>query len=259
MQQIISPPESSPPETPVRSGRRGPSWFLIACLVVTMLCVGLLAALVVRYRESETSINQVRPAGIPSSVSTPMADLMQLSTIPGAPAPNFTLEDQDGRTFSLQSFRGRSVVLQFMDPHCTDICPIVSQEYVDAYHDLGRSAPKAVFIAVNVNPYVRDTASMAKFSRAHQLDTIASWHFFTGPVTDLKAVWHDYGIYVKAPNPSADVIHTSVVYFIDPQGRERYLATPTDDHRADGSAYLPAGPLSEWGRGISLVVNHLSR
>jgi cytochrome oxidase Cu insertion factor (SCO1/SenC/PrrC family) len=255
----IPPTEGPPADTnAMRTDRRGPSLYLIACLAVAVLCAGLFAALAVRYRDTHDSIDDLRATGIPASVSTPLADLMQLSPVPNIPAPNFTLIDQDGRTFSLNSFRGHTVVLQFMDPHCTDICPIVSQEYVDAYHDLGRSASKAVFIAVNVNPYVRETASLAVFSRAHQLNTISSWHFFTGPLASLQAVWHDYAIYVKAPNPSADVIHTSIVYFIDPQGRERFLATPMDNHTASGASYLPAGPLTAWGQGIALVVRQLS-
>jgi cytochrome oxidase Cu insertion factor (SCO1/SenC/PrrC family) len=258
-QVAISSQDASPVEAAPGRRRRRPSLFLIACLMVAALCVGLFGALIVRYREAQNSVATVRPPGIPAIIPTPLVDLMQLSATPKVAAPNFDLVDQAGRTFSLASFRGRSVILQFMDPHCTDICPIVSQEYVDAYRDLGRSASKAVFIAVNVNPYVRTTAAMAAFSRAHQLDSIASWHFFTGSLSELEAVWHDYGIYVRAPSPSADVIHTSVVYFIDPHGRERYLATPTDDHTANGTAYLPSGPLNEWGQGISLIAGQLSR
>ena len=40
-----------------------------------------------------------------------------------------------------------------MDPHCADICPIVSQEFLAAYRDLGAAASHAVFVAVNVNAY----------------------------------------------------------------------------------------------------------
>jgi protein SCO1 len=59
------------------------------------------------------------------------------------PALGFTLTDQDGRTLALSALRSKVVVLEFMDPHCTDICPIVSQEYVDAYRDLGALAARS--------------------------------------------------------------------------------------------------------------------
>jgi hypothetical protein len=151
-----------------------------------------------------------------------------------------------------------STPLEFMDPHCTDICPIVSAEFADAYRDVGAAAPQAVFIAVNVNPYFHAVSDVAAYSAEHQLTAIPSWHFLTGPLPTLKAVWNAYDISVAAPSRDADVIHTSEVLFIDPQGRERYLAAPMADYIPSGKAYLPAAPLAEWGRGIALVTRQLA-
>ena len=105
----------------------------------------------------------LRPTGIPGNISTSLANLMQLSPLPGVRAPGFTLTDQRGHTMSLASLRGKVVVLEFMDPHCTDICPIVSQEFVDAYHELGANAGKVVFAAINVNQYHASVADMAAY------------------------------------------------------------------------------------------------
>jgi protein SCO1 len=149
-------------------------------------------------------------------------------------------------------------VLEFMDPHCTDICPIVSQEFVDAYHRLGPTAAKVAFIAVNVNQYHKSVANMADYSRQEGLNTIPGWHFFTGSVPALKNVWRDYNVAVQAPNPDADIIHTSAVYFIDPQGREAFLASPMVDHTKKGTAYLPAKQVKQWARGIALVAHNLA-
>ena len=54
------------------------------------------------------------------------------------------------------------------------------------------------------------------------------------------------------------MIHSSQLYFIDPQGRERFLASPMADHTASGSSYLPAGQLASWGQGIALVARQLA-
>src|SRR5215813_2277854 len=199
-----------------------------------------------------------RPTGIPSSVSTKLAGMMQLSPVPKAAAPGFTLADQSGRPVSLASFRGRTIVLTFMDSHCTDICPLVSREFINARKDLGSAARNVVFIAVNVNPYHRRVADVESYSSAEGLDSISSWHFVTGPLRDLRKVWSDYQIMVQAPRRNADVIHTSLIYFIDPQGRERYVAAPMVDHTANGAAYLPPGQLATWGRGIALVARAVS-
>jgi cytochrome oxidase Cu insertion factor (SCO1/SenC/PrrC family) len=201
----------------------------------------------------------LRPSGIPASISDSTASLMNLDSLPHSPAPGFTFTDQAGRTMSLSDFRGKAVVLEFLDPHCTDICPIVSQEFVDAYHDLGPAAGKVVFIGINVNPYHTRVADVLAFSREQRLTTIPDWHYFTGPVPKLRPVWRDYNIYVQAPNPSADVVHTSAVYFIDPQGRERYLASPQVDHTTSGASYLPADQITTWGQGIAALARSLAR
>ena len=237
--------------------RRTPSPLVLALLSGAVLAAAVFAVVAVRHRNQENAFTSIRVSGIPASISTPLANLMALAPVPSRPAPGFTLVDQNGETLSLAHFKGRAVVLEFMDPHCVDICPIVSQEFVDAYHDLGRAASRVVFMAVNVNRFHLAVSDVATYSAEHQLNTIPSWHFFTGSVRALTAVWQNYGVYVAAPSQNADIVHTSVVYFIDPSGHERYLATPMDDHTAQGIAYLPAGPLASWGKGIALVSRQL--
>jgi cytochrome oxidase Cu insertion factor (SCO1/SenC/PrrC family) len=223
-----------------------------------MLAAGAIALVVIHRHQQQAALNELRPSGIPASVSTQTADMMALSPVPDRTAPGFVLTDQDNRTMTLSSFRGKVLVLEFMDPHCTDICPLVSEEFVDAYHDLGRAAGKVVFVAVNVNQFHAGVGDMLTYSKEHGLMTIPSWHFFTGSLASLKAVWQAYDVQVAAPNPNADIIHTSIVYFIDPSGHERYVASRMADHTPAGKAYLPTGDLAAWGRGIALLATHLA-
>jgi cytochrome oxidase Cu insertion factor (SCO1/SenC/PrrC family) len=145
-----------------------------------------------------------------------------------------------------------------MDPHCADVCPIVSQEFITAYRDLGHDAPHLVFLAVNVNRYHLQAADVAAFSADQHLTTIPSWHFLTRSFASLQAVWDAYNIEVEAPSPNADIIHSSAMYFIDPDGQKRYLASPMADHTTSGSSYLPANQLAAWGQGIALVARQLT-
>jgi cytochrome oxidase Cu insertion factor (SCO1/SenC/PrrC family) len=249
------PADSDPSAPPEARGRKGPGTALIVALAVLVLVAAGFAVIAKRHHDRQAQ--PLRVSGIPSSISTPLAGLMSLAPVPAKPAPDFTLVDQSGRTLSLSDFRGSAVVVTFMDTHCTDICPIVSQEFVDAYHALGTAAVHTVFVAVNVNQYHAAVSDVAAFSHAHQLDTIPNWHFFTGSTSDLQAVWSSYGIAVQAPSPDADIIHSSFTYFIDPAGHERYLADPMVDHTAAGASYLPAGQLTSWGQGIALVSRSL--
>jgi len=246
------------PAQPVSRRSRVSSRAILVTAALTVVVTAAFAVVAVHIRSQNPPPSEIRATGIPVSVSTPLANLMALSPVPDKPAPDFNLTDQNGRSYSLTSLRGKSVVLEFMDSHCTDICPIISQEFVDAYQDLGPDRSNVVFLAVNVNPYHLEVADMAAFTTEHQLDTVPTWHFLTGPVGELASVWNSYGVQVDAPSPTADVIHSSLAYFIDPRGHERYLGSPQDDHRADGAAYLPGNQIASWGRGIALVARDLS-
>jgi len=244
------------PGQPAPSPGTRPARLLVYGVIALVVIVAAAAATLVITRQRNAA--GPRPSGIPAGISTSLANDMLLTPLPHQRAPGFTLTDQAGKTMTLSALRGKAVVLEFMDPHCTDICPIVSQEFVDAYHYLGAAARNVVFIAVNVNKYHASVADMAAYSREQDLNAIPSWHFFTGPAPALAAVWRDYDIQVQAPSPNADIIHTSAVYFIDPQGREAFLASPMVDHTAKGTAYLPAAQITQWARGIALIARHLA-
>jgi len=228
--------EQQPPDAAARrSARRRRMWITLSLVAVLLIGVNAYAAYVLVGQHNANAGANLRPSGIPGNISTSTANLMQLSPVPGVRAPGFRLTDQRGHTMTLASLRGKVVVLEFMDPHCTDICPIVSQEFVDAYARLGA------------------------FSTAHRLNTIPDWHFFTGPVPALRTTWRDYNIQVQAPSSHADIIHTSVVYFIDAKGTERFLASPMVDHMAGGTAYLPLAQISDWAGGIARLADDLAR
>ncbi len=241
-----------------RSARRRRMWIILGVVAVLLIGLNAYAAYVLTRQDNAVAGANLRPSGIPGNISTSLANLMQLSPVPGVRAPGFTLTDQRGHTMSLASLRGKVVVLEFMDPHCTDICPIVSQEFVDAYHKLGARAGQVVFAAINVNQYHATVANMAAFSSAQRLNTIPGWHFFTGPVPALKTAWRNYNIEVSAPNPNADIIHTSSVYFIDARGHERFVAAPMVDHTANGTSYLPLAQISDWASAIARLAGDLA-
>jgi len=59
----------------------------------------------------------LRASGLPALISTNTANLMGLTKLPARAADDFVLTDQRGRTMPFASFKGRTVVLEFMDPH----------------------------------------------------------------------------------------------------------------------------------------------
>jgi len=224
--------------------RRRDRWVLLLVVLAVLAAAGTATYVLARQRAA-------------AAQQTRLQQQIGLTPLPKRPAPDFTLTDQRGRTVSLAQLRGTAVVLEFMDPHCVDICPIVSQEYVQAWRELGADAPRVTFLAINVNRYHTSVQAVAAFSAAHGLTAIPNWHFLTGSPAALARVWHDYGAYVEAPSPTADVVHSAYLYFIDPQGNERYLASPTVDHTASGTATLPPDSIRQWGAGIATTARSL--
>ncbi|MDQ0188628.1 redoxin domain-containing protein [Alicyclobacillus cycloheptanicus] len=170
------------------------------------------------------------------------------TTLDGKPAPGFTLTDQYGRTFSLSQFKGKVVLLAFVDSECTNICPLTTAEMVNAVQMLGPQAAKHIqMLGVNANPEARSIADVKQYSVEHGM--MNSWHFGTGSVRELKSIWKQYNIYDQIVN--GDIDHTPALYIIDPQGRERVIfLTPSQFGAvsAESSAvakqiakYLPAG------------------
>src|SRR6516165_6881323 len=175
-------PAAEPPagaRLAARRSRRRRAWITLGVVAVLLLGFSMYTAYEVGSAQNANP-TLLRPTGIPRNISDSLVNLMQITPLQRMQAPGFTLTDQQGHTMSLASLHGKVVVLEFMDPHCTDICPIVSQEFVDAYHELGGQKSKVVFAAINVNQYHASVANMARFSNAQRLNTIPGWHFFTG-------------------------------------------------------------------------------
>lgn len=68
------------------------------------------------------------------------------------PAPNFQLEDQEGRQVALSDLRGKVVVLTFLYTHCPDVCPLIAEHLKTASSQLGAAMNQVAFVAVSVDP-----------------------------------------------------------------------------------------------------------
>lgn len=133
------------------------------------------------------------------------------------PAPNFTLTDQFGRPVSISQFRGRVVILAFIDSQCTTICPLTTTAMLDAKAMLGPAAARVQLLGVDANPSATGIAAVRSYSELHGMTH--SWHFLTGSVPQLEQVWKSYGI--EADIVGGQVDHTPALFVIDPQGRLR--------------------------------------
>ncbi|MHB8378596.1 MAG: SCO family protein [Acidimicrobiales bacterium] len=239
------------------TGTSSPFWRWI-CFVVLPLFLSFSAALAIAAFEDAHSANTLGNSSETSSRQS-LTTLMSLSPLPERVAPNFTLVDQAGKSVSLSQFRGKTVLLAFMDTLCTEVCPVESQEFLRAEKDLGSRARSVVFIGVNVNPHANSVADVQRFTSQHGLSTLKNWYFLTGSIAQLLPVWRAYGIEVIVSKNAKQTAHSSYLYFLNPLGGERFLADANVLQRPNGSGYLPSNLVNRWGQGIARYLNQAAK
>jgi cytochrome oxidase Cu insertion factor (SCO1/SenC/PrrC family) len=143
------------------------------------------------------------------------------STTLNLPAPGFSLTDQDSQTVSLASLRGKVVLMTFLDPVCTTDCPIIAQEFKQAGQMLGARDSSVELVAVVANPSYRSTAFTQAFDRQEGLATVPNWRYLTGSLSQLSAIWRQYGITVENLPAGAMAAHNDLAVVIDPAGHIR--------------------------------------
>ncbi len=153
----------------------------------------------------------------PSSPTT-----LQGGTDLGAtPEPTFTLPDQNGVPISLAQLRGRPVALTFFDSVCphTD-CSLMAAYMNATASDMGMQASQINWVAVSLNPWHDTKTTVQLFLSSHQVTTHMQMHYLMGSVPQLAPVWSAFHMQ-SVLQADGIVVHTTGVYVIDQQGRER--------------------------------------
>jgi protein SCO1/2 len=145
-------------------------------------------------------------------------------------APDFTLTDQAGHTFTLSEQRGRAVALFFGYGHCPDICPTTLSSLARAKAVLGSRGADVEIVFVTVDPE-RDTAeTLGKYVAAFDRSIVA----LTGTSAQLEPVYKAYFVYHEKQKPDGSangyaVSHSAAIFMIDRSGRLRTVGGWDDD------------------------------
>ena len=204
---------STRPRSPVRF-----RWAAPGLVVVLGLAVGIPILAVGIFRHASAAPN-------PQLSSAP--DLPQVSWPPGRqPAPRFVLRDQAGRPVSLAAYRGRPVIVTFIDPLCRNFCPLAAHVLNQVVSQMPASRRPAI-LAVSVDVYANARADLLRDVRKWEL--VRQWHWAVGSPSELAAVWKRYKIGVSVVTKHISgidihyITHSEVAYIIDPTGHERAL------------------------------------
>ena len=91
------------------------------------------------------------------------------SSLGGVRAPDIRLQNQFGQQMALSQFRGKAVVLAFVDSECTNVCPLTTVSMVEAKELLGAAGSHVQLLGVDANPHATSVADVMAYSRAHAM------------------------------------------------------------------------------------------
>ena len=135
---------------------------------------------------------------------------------------DFSLLDPDGKTRTLEDFRGKVVVMFFGYTQCPDVCPTTLTEMEQAMNLLGPQSNQVQVLFVTVDPQ-RDTAAILK----QYVPAFDPRFLGLRPADDaaLDKVTKDFKIYYKkvpGSSPGSYTIdHTAGSYAFDRNGQLR--------------------------------------
>ncbi|NMG75845.1 SCO family protein [Aromatoleum diolicum] len=136
------------------------------------------------------------------------------------PLPAAVLEDQDGRAFSLDDYRGRLLAVEFIYTRCMTVCRSLGMAFrqirdrvpADA---LGRDI---ALLSISFDPARDDPASLQAYGRSHGAD---GRHWRLARVRDtmqLNALLAAFGI-VVIPDGVGGFEHNAAIHLVGREGR----------------------------------------
>ena len=141
-----------------------------------------------------------------------MKSIAQVSMI-GNPAPDFTLQDQDGKMHSLSDYKGSWVVLYFYPKDMTPGCTLEAQEFRD--HEYELDDLEAVVLGISAD----DVKSHKKFCQELSLN----FTLLADPdaeVCKMYDVWQEKNMFGAKHEGIA-----RTTFLVDPEGKVAKLYT----------------------------------
>jgi protein SCO1 len=206
------------PSVPAKASAASPLGRLRWLFWGVALAVGIGAGLLIGVLRSST------PAAIPTGIPPAGPDASWAAGT--KPAPDFDLTDQAGKPVSISQFKGRPVIVTFIDPLCRNLCP-TEAKILDSVVAKFPAGQKPAIVAVSVDQWGNARHVLLQDIQKWKLP--AQWHWAVGPAASLRKVWAAYEIGVSdAPKTVAgitvhNISHTEASFLVDAKGDQRAL------------------------------------
>jgi protein SCO1/2 len=153
-----------------------------------------------------------------------------VTDITGAiPALEFAMtRANDGKQVRAADYRGKVVILYFGYTHCPDECPTTLADLASVLQRLGTKADDVRVLFVSVDPD-RDTSPVLKSYVEDFAPEVDGLRGAPDAVAMLARRYRvTYQVTKASPGVAYEVMHSDSIFFFDPSGRARLVATSVD-------------------------------
>ncbi len=134
--------------------------------------------------------------------------------------PEVSLQDQDGRTFRLQDYRGRLLAVEFIYTRCATICRTLGMAFKQICDDVPRDSLGRDFalLSISFDPQRDDPDSLKAYARTYGADG-TDWRIArVRNAADLDALLAAFGI-VIIPDGLGGFEHNAAIHLVGRDGR----------------------------------------
>jgi cytochrome oxidase Cu insertion factor (SCO1/SenC/PrrC family) len=146
------------------------------------------------------------------------------------PWDKLKLTDSEGKTFSLDKFRGKMLLVNFFFAHCRDVCPPQTAALNTVYKKLGKFEQDSIqFVSVTIDPENDSQEELASYKK--QYTTAKNWAFVRTDASTLEKLGKRFGALSGDPKKPLD--HKARLFLMKDNGAFllSYEAAPVDVER----------------------------
>jgi len=160
--------------------------------------------------------------------AAPQANVVSEAPAVLYPAPSFSLTDQEGRSFSSESLRGKTWVANFIFTNCPGACPMMSQKMASLQKAV--SDENVRFVSFTVDPETDTPEVLKQYGQRFGADG-ARWHFLTGEKGEMFRIAAEMKLSALPAEGTNPIVHSEKFLLVDKDGNVR-RAYDSDDEEA---------------------------
>lgn len=129
---------------------------------------------------------------------------------------DYTLVDQEGKSFSLREFAGKPFIISFIYTNCSRICPTITTHLKDAFREAGGTFGNK-FQALTISfDTVNDTPQNMKRYGSSFTEDFKKWRFAVADRKTIESLSKDVGFYYLT---EGKLDHMNLVTVVDKEGK----------------------------------------